>query len=49
MQTKNKKIKHAASSFTTSNVILSALLPPIDMSMKTWGFLTLDMVAHLQV
>jgi len=51
---KKKKTKHAASSFTTSNVILSALLPPIDMSMKTWGFLTLGMVAaatwgHLQV
>jgi len=37
--------KNAAAGFTTSNVILSALLPPIDMSMKTWGFLTLGMVA----
>jgi hypothetical protein len=40
-----QKSKHATSSFTTSNVILSALPPPIDMSMKTWGFLTLGMVA----
>jgi len=29
------KTKHAVASFTTSNVILSALPPPIDMSMKT--------------
>jgi hypothetical protein len=29
------KTKHAAANFTTSNVILSALPPPIDMSMKT--------------
>ena len=42
---KECKTKHAAASFTTSNVILSALCPPIDMSKKTWGFLTLGMVA----
>jgi hypothetical protein len=42
---KTKQTTHAAASFTTSNVILSALPPLIDMSMKTWGFLTLGMVA----
>jgi hypothetical protein len=39
------KAEHDATGFTTSKVILSALSLSMDMSMKTWGFLTLGMAA----